>query len=356
MSRGKTDRNKSGPLGSMSCLKEPLVTKILEVEHLVKNFPLKDGQVVWAISDVSFDLSEGETLGLVGESGSGKTTIGRCLLRLIEPTSGSIRFQGTELVNLPKKDLRAIRPQMQMIFQEVFESLNPRMTVGDIVDEPLKLWTNQTKGTRKEKIKQLMSLVELDYSLADLYPHQLTGGQQQCVGIARAIALNPKFLVLDEPTSALDPTSHAEIMDVLKRLQEEFGFAYLFISHDLTAVEHISHRVAILYLSKLIEIGRKDEIFRSPQHPYTNALLSSVLFPDPNITSRPFILCGEIPSAVNLPKGCFLYKRCPVAVEGICDTEFPKPRDCGHQHKVYCHNLDGSLNYFQKLIREKVCK
>lgn len=329
-------------------MKAGIMNKVIEVEHLIKTFPLKDNQVVWAINDVSFSLDEGETLGLVGESGSGKTTIGRCLLRLIEPTSGSIRFLGKEIVNLPKAEMRAVRPKMQMIFQEVYESLNPRMKVGDIIDEPLMLWTKMTRAERKERVTELLKLVSLDPALANSYPHQLTGGQQQSVGIARAIALKPKFLVLDEPTSALDPASHAEIMGILKKLQTDFGFAYLFISHDLTAVEHISHRVAILYLSKLVEIGKKDDIFTRPEHPYTNALLSSVLFPDPDIKAKPYLLHGEIPSAVNLPKGCYLYKRCPVAREGICDRSFPDPMDEGNSHIVYCHNIEGAKKFFSR--------
>lgn len=318
---------------------------VIEVKDLVKKFPLKDKRVTHAISGISFSIEEGETLSLVGESGSGKTTTGRCVLRLIEPTSGSIIFEKTDITKLKQRELRPMRPKMQMVFQETLESLNPAKRIDEIIMEPFILWDSD-RATHKDRVKDLMSLVGLSEKFSDLYPHQLTGGQQQRAGIARAIALNPRFLVLDEPTSRLDPTTHAEIMNMLKRLQEEFKFAYLFISHDLTAVEHISHMVAIMYLSRIVEIGSKEDIFKNPQHPYTRALLSSALFPDPDVKQKVFILEGEIPSAIDLPKGCYFTSRCPVAIKGECDKAFPAFVEVGERHKVACINLEGASKFF----------
>lgn len=313
---------------------------LLEVEGLTKHFPIKGSKLlVQAVNEVSFQISAGETLGLVGESGSGKTTVGRCVLRLIEPTGGSILVRGRDITHIGEKDLRQLRPDMQMVFQNPYDSLNPRMTAGHIIEEPLILWRTMTSEERQERVGALAGMVGVQSELLDLYPHQLSGGQQQRVAIARAIATDPALLILDEPTSALDPYAHNEIIKLLIELQRRLGIAYLFISHDLNAVKYVSHKVAIMYLSAIIEVGGRDEIFASPQHPYSRALLSSVLYPDPKVKRpRRYVLEGEIPSPIQMPRGCFLFSRCPVGLPE-CDKARPKLNDLEGGHAVACFRV-----------------
>lgn len=296
--------------------------RLLEVQNLVKHFPIGLKQTVKAVNDVSFYVEKGEALALVGESGSGKTTAGRCILRLIEPTSGTIIFRGQRITAISQAQFRPSRPHIQMVFQEPYDSLNPRMRIGKILEEPLALANRLTPVERQKRVLELLDMVRLGTSFADKYPHQLSGGEQQRVGIARAIATEPDLVVLDEPTSALDVSVRGELLDLLTDLQRELGLAYLFISHDLTAVRRVCHRVAIMYLGKIVETGSTEEIFSRPLHPYSRALLSSVLYPDPNQKPSRFILKGEIPSPINLPKGCHLVARCPWAREG-CVVAYP---------------------------------
>lgn len=295
---------------------------ILQVEHLVKEFPAPHGQIVHAVTDVSFLVRRGEALGLVGESGSGKTTVGRCILRLIEPTSGTIFFRGQDVTAIPQGQFRKLRSRMQLVFQEPFDSLNPRLRISEAIAEPLLLTADMSAKQRSDRVHELLGLVGLGEGYSGLYPHQLSGGEQQRVGIARAIATNPDLVVLDEPTSALDVSVRAEILNLLRDLQRKLGIAYVFISHDLTAVRRICHRVAIMYLGKLIEEGETEDLFARPLHPYSRALLSSVLYPNPRQEKSKFLLRGEIPSPINLPTGCSLHPRCPIAI-AECRTIVP---------------------------------
>ncbi len=326
--------------------------KLLEVKGLVKHFPIKGSKlVVQAVTGVSFDIWQGETLGLVGESGSGKTTVGRCILRLIEPTDGTILFRGEDITHITQGEFRRHRPKMQMVFQDPYDSLDPRMPVARIIEEPLSLWSDMSTAERRDRVREIADKVGLQKELLEVYPHQLSGGQQQRVGIARAIATSPALLVLDEPTSALDPYAHAEIMELLIELQQTAGLTYLFISHDLHAVRYVSDKIAVMYLSTIVEIGNRDEVFHSPQHPYSRALLSSVLYPDPAIRRpRKYVLSGEIPSAVDLPPGCFLHSRCSVALPE-CGGKRPQLTDLGGGHRVGCLRATekdalGTFDYF----------
>jgi oligopeptide/dipeptide ABC transporter ATP-binding protein len=295
---------------------------VLAVQALVKHFPLGHGRAVKAVNGVSFQIERGEALALVGESGSGKTTVGRCVLRLIEPTSGAIAFRGDDILTMTPEQFRGRRRHLQLVFQEPYDSLNPRMPIGRILDEPLMLAGRGSPAARLPRVQDLLDMVGLGRSFIDLYPHQLSGGEQQRVGIARAIATDPDLVVLDEPTSALDVSVRAEILDLLVDLQARLGFAYLFISHDLTAVRRVCQRVAVMYLGRIVETGRTDEIFEQPLHPYTRALLSSVLYPDPAREQARFLLTGEIPSPIDLPPGCPLYARCPWS-RPECDLSVP---------------------------------
>jgi oligopeptide/dipeptide ABC transporter ATP-binding protein len=288
---------------------------VLRVEHLVKHFPVTGSKLtVQAVTDVSFEIRRGETLALVGESGSGKTTVGRCILRLTDPTSGSIYFADHAIDTLTGKALRQLRPRIQMVFQDPHDSLDPRYRASQIVEESLKLAGQNDAAAREERVRSLLAMVQLD-RLGDRFPHQLTGGQAQRVAIARAIATNPDLIVLDEPTSALDIAVRADIINLLMQLQEELGTSYLFISHDLTAVRHIADRVAIMYLGRLMEIAPAAAIFEKQLHPYGKALLSSVLYPDPAVTPSRFVLAGEIPSPINVTQACPLHTRCPLAIQ-----------------------------------------
>jgi oligopeptide/dipeptide ABC transporter ATP-binding protein len=318
-----------------------VMNPVLQVKDLVKYFPMKGTRdVVHAVTGVSFSIDQGETLGLVGESGSGKTTVGRCILRLTEPTDGAVLFHGKDITRMPRSEFRQYRPKMQMVFQDPYDSLNPRQTAAATIEEPLTLWCgNLDKAGRRRRVEELAGTVKMRYEMIDQYPHQMSGGEQQRVGIAKAIATSPDLLILDEPTSSLDPSAHAEIVDLLISLQKDHGYSYLFISHDLMTVRHISHRVAIMYLSQLIEIGTRDQIFEEPQHPYSRSLLSAVLYPDPHIKrSKAYVLRGEIPSPIHLPKGCFLASRCPVA-EPRCEESIPPLRDIGDGHEVACFRV-----------------
>lgn len=314
---------------------------LIEVEDLKQHFPIKTGffktTPLKAVDGVSFNIKPGETLGLVGESGCGKTTVGRSLLRLYEPTSGTIRFKGEEIT---AKNMSEYRKHMQMVFQDPYSSLNPRMTVEDIIGEPLdvhKLYSN--KAERREKILKLMELVGLNAEHATRYAHEFSGGQRQRIGIARALAVNPQFIVCDEAVSALDVSIQAQVINMFEDLQEKLGVAYLFIAHDLLVVRHISNRIAVMYLGKIVEIGDADDVYENPIHPYTESLLSAVPIPDPVIAkqSQRIVLSGDVPSPMNMPTGCAFRTRCRFATEK-CAEVCPTLTDKGNGHMVACHN------------------
>ncbi len=312
-------------------------TTLVEIKNLTKHFPAAHGQVVRAVDGVSFNIQKGETFGLVGESGCGKTTVGRCLLRLIEPTSGEIRFDGQDLLQLGKGELRALRRRLQIVFQDPYSSLNPRMKVGDIIGEPLIVHRIGNKQERKDRVAELLKVVKLDPDYANRYPHQFSGGQRQRIGIARALALNPDFIVADEPVSALDVSVQAQVVNLLQDLQEQFGLTYLFISHGLAVVEHISTRVGVMYLGKLVELAPALELYQTPKHPYTQALLASIPLPDPEQTrTRARIaLGGEVPTPLNPPSGCRFHTRCPYAMEKCKITE-PEFKEVAPGHFAAC--------------------
>jgi oligopeptide transport system ATP-binding protein len=317
---------------------------ILSVRDLKKHFPIMKGvfrrQVgaVRAVDGISFDIYRGETLGLVGESGSGKSTTGRVILQLDQATEGEVYFEGIELTAIKGNELRSLRPRMQMIFQDPHASLNPRMTIGSIIGEPLQEH-NQSKGEeRKQRIEELLSLVGLEPKHANRYPHEFSGGQRQRIGIARAIALNPDFIVCDEPIAALDVSIQAQVVNLMEDLQDVLGLTYLFISHDLSMVRHIADRVAVMYLGKIMELATVDELYNRPKHPYTVALLSAVPVPDPVIEAsrERIILQGDIPSPANPPPGCPFNTRCPMARER-CVEQVPEWRETSTGHWVACH-------------------
>ena len=315
---------------------------VLEVIDLKKHFPVKKGLLrrvigqVHAVDGVSFKVGEGETVGLVGESGCGKTTVGRTILRLVEPTSGSIRLLGTDISRIPKSELRPHRRHMQIVFQDPFSSLDPRMSAGDIVGEPLKVHGVGSAEERREAVGRLFDRVGLRRAQMGNFPHQFSGGQRQRIGIARALALNPKLIIGDEPVSALDVSIQAQVINLLMDLQKELGLAYLFISHNLAVVEHISHRIAVMYLGRIVEYADKTTLFTRPRHPYTEALLSAVPVPDPRIRRKKVVLEGDVPSPVRPPPGCRFHTRCPLA-EARCRQETPTLRDVGNGQLVACH-------------------
>jgi peptide/nickel transport system ATP-binding protein/oligopeptide transport system ATP-binding protein len=320
---------------------------LLEISDLVKHYPVRGGilrrQVgtVHAVDGVSFTLGVGETLGLVGESGCGKSTVARSILRLVEPTSGSIRLDDCDITRLGKAELREHRRSMQIIFQDPFASLNPRMTAGDIVGEPLSVHGIATGNIRRERVAELFDQVGLRPDQMQNYPHQFSGGQRQRICIARALSLAPRLIVCDEPVSALDVSIQAQVINLLIDLQRKHGFSYLFIAHDLAVVAHISHRVAVMYLGRIVEIAEKTELFANPRHPYTQALLASVPVADPRARSLKPLIDGDVPSPINPPSGCAFHTRCPYVMER-CKAETPVLTDTGAQHRVACWLNEGT--------------
>jgi oligopeptide transport system ATP-binding protein len=327
-----TDKSHDG-LGAMT---------ILEVKDLKKHFPIKTGILsrtagrVRAVDGVSFTLDRGETLGLVGESGCGKTTVGRSILRLVEPTSGQVTFNGQNLRKLNREQMRQARASLQIIFQDPFSSLDPRMSVGQIIAEPIRNHLKASRAERRDRVAYLMEKVGLHPEQMSRYPHEFSGGQRQRIGIARALALNPMAIICDEPVSALDVSIQAQVINLLVQLQEEMDLSYLFIAHDLSVVEHISDRVAVMYLGRIVELATDRELYQNPRHPYTQALLSAVPVPDPGIRKRKIVLEGDVPSPLNPPSGCTFHTRCAERAE-ICVHQEPTLRDLGDGHWVSCH-------------------
>ena len=315
---------------------------VLEVKDLKKHFPVRKGLLrrtvghVYAVDGISFSIGVGETLGLVGESGCGKTTAGRAVLRLIEPTSGSVQVGGTEIIGLSKSEMRPYRAQMQIIFQDPFSSLNPRMTAGEIVAEPLLVHSPGRRKERDEQVAALFARVGLRPAQMSNYPHQFSGGQRQRIGIARALALEPKLIIADEPVSSLDVSIQAQVLNLMIDLQRELGLSYLFISHNLAVVEHVSHSIAVMYLGRIVEYTDKKTLFTAPLHPYTESLLAAVPVPDPAIKRNKRVLQGDVPSPVNPPSGCHFHTRCPYAVER-CKVEEPLLREVRPGQLVACH-------------------
>lgn len=312
---------------------------LLEVNNLTKFFNVGGGSQLKAVNDISFSLKQGETLGLVGESGCGKSTAGRTILRLYEPTNGEVKFEGTNIYDLSGSKMKALRRNMQMIFQDPYASLNPRMTVTDIIGEALDVHQlTSSRGERKKRVEELLDLVGLNPDHATRYPHEFSGGQRQRIGIARALAVDPKFIVCDEPISALDVSIQAQIVNLLIKLQKQFGLTYLFIAHDLAMVKHISDRVAVMYLGKMVELATSEELYANPLHPYTRALMSAIPIPDPEVEANRerIVLKGDIPSPINPPSGCPFRTRCPMATEK-CAKEEPKFVEMKPGHWSACH-------------------
>jgi peptide/nickel transport system ATP-binding protein/oligopeptide transport system ATP-binding protein len=333
--------DQSGPAGAATNGHHDLV----EIKNLVKYFPVRGGLlqrvVAWvqAVDDVSFSIKEGETLGMVGESGCGKTTVGRTILRLIPATSGRVLFDGQDIFRAKARELKALRRDMQLIFQDPYSSLDPRMPVGESIAEGLLVHGMSNRRERFEIVINTLRKVGLQDYHARRYPHEFSGGQRQRIGIARALALRPKFIVCDEPVSALDVSIQAQVLNILKELQHEFGLTYLFIAHNLSVVEHISDRVAVMYLGKMVELAERDELYRNPLHPYTQALLSAIPIPDPNLKRERIILKGDVPSPLRPPSGCRFHPRCPVAL-AHCAQQEPEFKEVSPGHFVACWRVE----------------
>ena len=315
--------------------------ELVKIKNLIKHFPVENSDdVVRAVDDVSFDIMAGETLGLVGESGCGKSTVGRCILRLYEPTSGEVWFENQDITDLPNREMQKLRREMQIIFQDPYASLNPRLSILSIVSEPLKIHGIGGKSEQKDRVADLLKKVGLDPNYMYRYPHEFSGGQRQRIGIARALALNPKLIICDEPVSALDVSVQAQVVNLLQDLQAEFGLTYLFISHGLAVVEHISQRVAVMYLGKIVEIAEAKELYELPLHPYTKALLSAIPLPDPKQKRERIVLEGDVPTPINPPSGCRFRTRCPWAIDD-CAQVVPELREVVPGHAVACIRVEG---------------
>ena len=315
---------------------------LLEVSDLKKHFPIRGGVLgrtvgyVYAVDGVSFKIGKGETMGLVGESGCGKTTVGRCILRLIEPTAGEIRFEGLDISKIDDKQMAKLRPKMQIVFQDPYASLNPRMTIKDIVGEPM-LVNGIARGLElRRRVLELLLMVGLAEDHMNRFPHEFSGGQRQRIGVARALSLNPEFVVLDEPTSSLDVSVQAQTLNMLQDLQRKLDLTYLFISHNLSVIKHMSERIAVMYLGKIVEIASKAELFRTQLHPYTQALFAAIPIPDPEISRERIVLGGDVPSPVNPPSGCRFHPRCPKMIP-ICKEQEPQLIEVTKHHYVACH-------------------
>lgn len=316
---------------------------LLAARDLVKHFPVEDSDdVVRAVDGVTFEIASGETLGLVGESGCGKSTVGRCLLRLHEPTAGEVIFEGQNIIGLPQREMQLLRREMQIIFQDPYSSLNPRLSILGIVSEPLKIHGIGNRQERRDRVADLLSKVGLDPKYMDRYAHEFSGGQRQRIGIARALALNPKLIICDEPVSALDVSVQAQVVNLLQDLQQEFGLTYLFISHGLAVVEHISNRVAVMYLGKIVEIADAEELYVDPQHPYTKALLSAIPLPDPTQRRERIILTGDVPTPIDPPSGCRFRTRCPIAIDECAKIE-PELMEVNPGHMAACIRIGENL-------------
>ncbi|EPY14783.1 ABC transporter ATP-binding protein [Paenibacillus alvei] len=315
---------------------------LLEVKHLKKYFPITSGIFnrtvghVKAVDDISFTIKRGETFGLVGESGSGKSTVGRTIIRLLEKTEGEVKFQGIDIYGMQEKELRKLRPKMQLIFQDPYSSLNPRVRVGDAIGEALLNHGMTTKEEVRDRVLEVMEACGLSAYQYDRFPHEFSGGQRQRIGIARALILDPDLIIADEPVSALDVSIQAQIINLFRKLQKTRGLTYLFISHDLSVVEHLCDRIGVMYLGTMMETASRDELFRNPLHPYTKALLSAVPIPIPKLKRERIVLQGDIPNPANPPSGCKFHTRCPFATD-ICREQVPVFRDLGNDHQVACH-------------------
>ncbi|HRQ41769.1 MAG TPA: dipeptide ABC transporter ATP-binding protein [Chloroflexota bacterium] len=333
--------------------------KLLEVNNLVKYFPVRGGLLqrvrawVKAVDDVSFFVYEGETLGLVGESGCGKTTVGRTILNLIPPTDGHVIFDGRDLSTLNASEMKKMRRDMQIIFQDPYSSLDPRMPIGESIAEGLRIHTNKSGQERYDIVVEMLTRVGMRAEHARRYPHEFSGGQRQRIGIARALALQPKFIVCDEPVSALDVSIQAQVLNILKELQRDFGLTYLFIAHNLSVVEHFSDRVGVMYLGKMVEMASRDDLYEDPLHPYTQSLMSAIPIPDPTLKRQRVILQGEVPSPLNPPKGCRFHTRCPLAFDK-CSQEAPPFKDYGNEHYAACWLLETGEKGASKLTVDKV--